>query len=276
MQATKNPGAAQFAFPGYPHSQPAMSGQPQLQPQLQPGGTQPGQPSTHGGAPNNPFTTGPTQPTVSTVKAPMHPPKAPGSTKPAHRTIPGGPGAAPGSGGVKKEGASPNIEAKDTKDGIKRSPASRPASQPSKPGANASTPSANAGLQPGGPMGGAGALSPNSLMQPRQTQAQTTVNQSPLLLGAGVGPGGILNSLSTLSSNPGATANSSANLPSAGLEFDFNQMPGMSDLFTSDFNFSGLEFMNGTGLPTGLGGGTDDTFMFLNMSDSMDGNNLLG
>lgn len=261
--------------PGYPHPQPAMSGQPQPGQQ---GGhqQQPNQSSTHGGAPNNPFNTGPTQPTVSTVKAPMHPPKAPGSTKPAHRTIPGGPGAAPGSGvvGVKKEGASPNVEAKDTKDGIGRSPAPRPASQPSKSGAGAATPSANAGLQPGGPVGG-GALSPNSLMQPRQTQGQAIVNQSPLLLGAGVGAvtGGILNGLSALSPNPGATGNASANLPSAGLEFDFNQMPGMSDFFNGDFNF---EFMNGAGLGTGLGGVADDTFMFLNMSESMDGNNLLG
>jgi len=293
MQGANKPGAAQFAFPGmtpgYPHPQPAMSGQPQLQsqPQLgQPGGQQQqsGQPSMHGGAPNNPFNTGPTQPTVSTVKGPMHPPKGPGSAKPAHRTIPGGPGAAPGPGivGVKKEGASPNVETKDTKDAIKRSPAPRPASQPSKPGAGAATPSANAGLQPGGPVVGGGAPSPNSLMQQRQTQGQATLNQSPLLLGTGVGAGtgGILNGLSAgpgvLSSNPGATANSTANLPSAGLEFDFNQMSSMSDLFNSDFPFTGLEFMNSAGLGTGLGGGADDTFMFLNMPESMDGNNLLG
>lgn len=104
-----------------------------------------------------------------------------------------------------------------------------------------------------------------------------------MLLGTGAGAiaGGVPYGFSSTSSggsssNPKATAKPSAGLPSAGLEFDFNQMSGMSNLFTSDFNFSGLEFMNSGGLGTGLGGGADDTFMFLNMPDSMDGNNLLG
>ena len=266
-----------------------MAGQPQLQPQPgQPGGQQqqPGQQHPmHGGAPNNPFTTGPTQPTVATGKGPMHPPpKAPGSAKLSHRT-PGGPGAAAGPGVVKKEGASPNLEAKDTKDGVKRSPASRPASQPSKPGAGAATPSANTGLQPRGPVNG-GVPSPNSLMaqqhhQQRQNQVQATVNQSPSLLGAGVGPvlGGMLNGLDAggvgtgiPSSNPGATVNPSASLPSAGLEFGFPHMGGIGDLF-NDFAFSGLDFMNNNG----LGGGADEGYLnFLNMSEPTDGNNLLG
>ena len=293
MQGANKPGASQFAFStmtGYTQPQSAMTGQPQLQPQPQPGQPggqqqQPGQPPMHGGTPSNPFPTGPVQPTVSTGKVPMFP-KASGSAKVAHRTVPGGPGlgqgAAPGPGvvGAKKEGTSPNLEAKDTKDGIKRSPASRPASQPSKPGAGAATPSANTGLQPGGPVGGGGTLSPGSLMaqqQQRQTQVQATVNQSPSLLGAGVAAGGMLNGLGAgaggigvPSGNPGASANPSATLPSAGLGFDdFNHMAGMGDLFNNDFPFSGLEF-------AGLGGGADDGFMnFLNISDSMDANNLL-
>ena len=241
----------------------------------------------HGGVPNNPFPTGPAQATVSNVKAPMlPPPKAPGSAKPAHRTVPGGPGtgSGPGAVGTKKEGASPNLETKDTKDGIKRSPASRPASQPSKPGAGAPTPSANTGLQPGGPMTGGGALSPGPLMaqqqhQQRQSQVQATVNHSPSLLGGAVA-GGMLNGLGpgvggsgAPPSNPGAAVNPSATLPSADLDFDFNQMPGMGDLFTNDFSFTGLEFMGGPS----LGSGTDGDFMnFLNIGESMDGNNMLG
>jgi len=106
----------------------------------------------------------------------------------------------------------------------------------------------------------------SSSQQQRQSQAQATVNQSSLLLGTGAGAtvGGMSNGLGSSSSgggfvsNPGATAKPSANLPSAGLEFDFNQMSSMTDLFNSDFTFSGLEFMNGAG----LGGGADDTFMF--------------
>ena len=114
----------------------------------------------------------------------------------------------------------------------------------------------------------------------RQSQVQATVNQSPLLLGTGAGAiaGGMSNGPSSgssggSSSNPRATAKPPADLPSAVLEFDFNQMPGMSDLFNCDFNF---DFMIGAGLSAGLGGGADDTFMFLNMPESMSGNNLLG
>ena len=117
----------------------------------------------------------------------------------------------------------------------------------------------------------------------RQSQFQATVNQSPLPLGTGAGAiaGGVSYSFSSTSSggpssNPGATAKPSAGLPSAGLEFDFSQMLDMSDLFINGLDFSGLEFMNSGGLGTGLGGGADDTFMFLNMPDSMDGDNLLG
>jgi len=218
----------------------------------------------HGGAPSNPFPTGPA---VSTSKLPMYPPsKAPGSAKAAHRTVPGGPGtvSGPGPAGPKKEGTSPNLEAKDTKEGIKRSPASRPASQPSKLGAGAATPSANTGLQPSGPVAGGGALSPGSLMGPqqqqqRQTQVQTTLNQSPSLLGVGVGSGGVLNGLGVPS---GATTNPSATLPSSGLGFDDYHI----DLFSlnNTFPFSVPEL--------GFGTGTDDGFMFLNMNmpDGMD------
>ena len=238
----------------------------------------------HGGAPNNPFLSGPTQPTVSTVKAPTLPPKALGSAKLAHRPIPGGPGATsgPGVAAMKKEGASPNLEARDTKDGIKKSPGSRPASQPSKPGPGGATPSANNGLQPGGSAGTGAALSPGHLVaqhhQHHQQQRQAAVNQSPSLLGPPVGAatGPMLNGLSGAggaggpSSNPGAIANPTAPLPSAGLDLDFNPM---TDFFTGDLSFlgsnSGLEF-------TGLGSGTDGTFMdFFNMPESMD-NNLMG
>lgn len=288
MQGANKQGAGQFSFsamPVYPHPQPTMPNQPQLQPQPgQPGAQQqqPGQPPMHGGTPSNPFPTGPTQPTVSTGKGPMFPPsKAPGSAKAAHRTVPGGPGTSsgPGAAGAKKEGTSPNLEAKDTKDGIKRSPASRPASQPSKPGAGAATPSANTGLQPGVPGGGGGALSPGSLMatqqqqqQQRQNQVQATLNQSPSLLGAGVGAGGMLNGLGASAGGigvpSGATANPSTTLPSAGLGFDdFNHITSMGDLY-NDFAFQGLDI-------TGFGSGTDDDFMFMNLSDPMDASNLL-
>jgi hypothetical protein len=283
-------GAPQFAFPsvapGYPQQQAAMPGQsqPQLHPQPQPSqpGLQqqqhqpPGQLPMHNGAPINPFPNGPTHTTVSNTKVPTLPPKTPGSAKLAHRTV-SGPGVASGfavGGVMKKEGASPNLEAKDTKDGIKKSPASRPASQPSKPVPGAATPSTNTGLQPGGPVGGGGAPSPTQLMahQQRQGQVQATVNQSPSFLSAGVGAAGGM--LSTAGagiplSNPGATANLSASLPSSGLEYNFNQMSGAGDYLTDSLSF-GFEY--------GLGGTLDDSLMasFLNMSDPMDGNNLLG
>lgn len=211
---------------------------------------------------------------------PMYPPsKAPGSAKAAHRTISGGPGTASGpgvAGGVKKEGTSPNLEAKDAKDGVKRSPASRPASQASKPGAGAATPSANTGLQPSGSVGGVGTLSPGSLItaqqqQQRQTQVQPTLNQSPSLLGVGVSAPGMLNGLGagagSIGVPSGATTNPAATLPSAGLGFDdFNHMASM-DLFNNAFPFE---------IP-GFGSGTDDGFMFLNMnmSDAMDTSNML-
>lgn len=288
MQGANKQGASQFSFsamPGYPHPQPAMPNQPQLQPQHGQQGAQqqqqPGQQPMHGGTPSNPFTTGPVQPTVSTGKVPMFPPsKAPGSAKAAHRTFPGGPGnsSGPGVASAKKEGTSPNLEAKDTKDGIKRSPASRPASQPSKPGAGAATPSASTGLQPGVP-GGGGALSPSSLMatqqqrqQQRQNQVQASLNQSPSLLGVGVGAGGMLNGLGAgaggIGVPSGATANPSTTLPSAGLGFDdFNHITSMGDLY-NDFAFPGLDI-------TGFGSGAEDDFMFLNMPDPMDASNLL-
>lgn len=283
MQGTNKQGTGQFSFSAMPgYAQPPN--QPQLQPQHgQPGAQQqqPGQPPMHGGTPSNPFPTGPAQPTVSTGKVPMFPPsKAPGSAKVAHRTVPGGPGTSsgPGVAGAKKEGTSPNLEAKDTKEGIKRSPASRPASQPSKPGAGAATPNSNTGLQPGVPVGGGGTLSPGSLMatqqqQLRQNQVQATLNHSPSLLGAGVGAGGILNGLSTgvggIGVPSGATANPSTTLPSAGLGFDdFSHLTSMGDLFHDNFSFPALDI-------SGFGSGADDDFMFLNMSDPMDASNLL-
>lgn len=262
----------------YGQPQPAMPSQPQLQPQPQsqpqPGQPgvqqqQPGQPPMHGGAPSNPFPTGPSQPTVSIGKMPpFAPSKAPGSAKTTHRTVPGGPGTA---GGVKKEGTSPNLEAKDAKDGVKRSPASRPASQASKPGAGAATPSANAGLQPSGSVGGVGTLSPGSLItaqqqQQRQTQVQATLNQSPSLLSVGVSAPGMLNGLGagagSMGSPSGATTNPAAALPSADLFFnhDFNPSANM-DIFNDPFPF---------GIP-GFGSGMDDSLTFLNMNMSGDG-----
>ncbi|SRR5258706_3031779 len=284
MQGANKQGPGQFSFsaiPGYAQPQPAMPNQPQLQPQPgQQGAQQQQQPPMHGGTPSNPFPTGPAQPTVSTGKVPMFPPsKAPGSAKVAHRTVPGGPGTSsgPGVAGAKKEGTSPNLEAKDSKDGIKRSPASRPASQPSKPGAGAATPSANTGLQPGVPVGGGGTLSPGSLMATqqqqqhlRQTQAQATLNQSPSFLGAGVGAGGILNGLGGggggIGVPSGAAANPSTPLPSAGLDIDDSNPMTSMDWFHN--GLPGLDLI-------GFENMEDEYFMSLvNMSDPMGASNF--